>query len=73
AIEIYNIQNNQINPLEKMIFKIFIFPFNYEIYYNGQIVSLTLIFVLFSFYFFKKRIFTSQIVFMKHTEDVSPH
>lgn len=37
-----------------MMFIIFILPFNFDLYYNGQMISLRLVFVLLSYYFFKK-------------------
>ena len=55
AQENFNLPDDQLNRLKKMMFIIFILPFNFDIYYNGQMISLTLVFVLLSYYFFKKK------------------
>ncbi|MHA2124483.1 MAG: hypothetical protein ACW99E_04155 [Promethearchaeota archaeon] len=55
AEEIYKISSDQINTLKKMIFVIFILPFNLDIYFNGQMISLTLVCLLLSYYYFMKQ------------------
>ena len=55
AQENFNLPDDQLNRLKKMIFIIFILPFNFDIYYNGQMISLTLVFVLLSYYLFIKK------------------
>lgn len=52
--ETFNLSSEQINTLKKMIFIIFILPFNFDNYYNGQMATFSLIFLLISYYLFKK-------------------
>jgi len=54
ADEIFILSSEQINTLKKMMFVIFMLPFNFDIYFNGQNTTLSLVFLLISYYFFKK-------------------
>ncbi len=54
ANEVFNSSSDQIKTLKKMMFVIFILPFNFDNYYNGQMLTFSLVFLLISYYFFKK-------------------
>ncbi len=54
ANEVFISSKEQINKLKKMMFVIFVLPFNFDNYYNGQMITLSLVFLLMSYYFFKK-------------------
>ena len=54
ANDVFLLSSKEINTLKKMMFVILILPFNFDIYYNGQMVTFSLVFLLISYYFFKK-------------------